>query len=43
MEIWIITDNQGKYICTFRKQEDAFKMYNNDKYRYAIPLQDYAN
>ena len=43
MEIWIITNKQGKYICAFKRQEDAFKMYNDAKNRYAIPLQSFAN
>ncbi len=43
MEIWIITDKQGIYICAFKKQEDAFKMYKNYKNRYAIPLQSHAD
>ncbi len=36
MEIWVITDKQGKYICAFRKQEDAYRMYDNHKNRYII-------
>ncbi len=36
MTIWIITDKQGKYICAFKKQEDAFKMYDNYRNRYEM-------
>lgn len=36
MTIWIITDKQGKYICAFKNQEDAGKMYSNHKNRYEM-------
>lgn len=34
MTIWIITDKNGKYICAFRNQDDAFRVWDNNRSRY---------
>jgi hypothetical protein len=36
MEIWIITDKNGKYIRAFLRQTDAFKFWNTNKNEYEV-------
>jgi len=36
MEIWIITDKSGKYICAFRNQNDAYNMWDHNRNRYEM-------